>query len=439
MAAALSTPSLSIWSACRRGDEAYVDEYIRQSTEDSHSHSHGASSSNGGGAAAGRASSSKPQRVKSSGVNASASSTVATAAAATPALVSTLLSSSSSSLSACEDGLAVRDGDGSTPLHTAALFQRRRVLRALLHGGMDGHARDRESCWSALHHALYRGDFCTAALLSQHLGPAALHQPDAGPARLTPLDLVATHVREASAARQARENGSGRAGAGEATSTGSRFVRDSAVALTGRSSAFHALSADDAVESGPPPHNLLYSFGSNSHYTLGYSCAHQQHRARLVDSVAGHSILQVVALRQACFMRDSAGAVWSHGQGASGKLGHEARETLIQPQRVQGALQSHTVTHIAATDEFVAATTNKGSVFVWGHCPFLELAAPGAAAKTNKLQAGSNSPRHRHHSALSTRPLLRLLLPPLLRPLLPLPPKATVCCLVVWIACVLSV
>lgn len=146
----------------------------------------------------------------------------------------------------------------------------------------------------------------------------------------------------------------------------------------------------------------------------GYTCDHYQHRARLIDTLAAHSIVHVLALKQAVFVLDAEGAVWSWGQGASGKMGHETRDTLIEPARIR-ALAGNPIVHIAGTDDFVCAVNQRGQAFAWGYCAFLPNDATtttaatsgggvGAGGNNSKLQAGSGSPQLRPTEASSAAP-----------------------------------
>jgi hypothetical protein len=171
--------------------------------------------------------------------------------------------------SVAEDGPAAHSG-GCTALHVAALHQRRALLPLLVAAGADVRARDAESGWTAMHRALYRGDFLTAAMLAQldaGSGTAAAQLTDADPAAFTPLDLVHAHVREASYARRARLNGSGRVAA--AVAGQQRRSGRSSEGGIGGGSAFAALADGDAADTDSSQHNLLYSFGFQTQWTLG--------------------------------------------------------------------------------------------------------------------------------------------------------------------------
>lgn len=356
----MSSRSRSIYSACRRGNEEYVDEFIAQHAEEQRQQEQQL-------VAAHVANSSRNKR------GATAASTAGKSAAAAAFSDSSL--SLPSSLS------------GYTPLHIATIFQQRGCVKRLLDAGVSASEVDVESGWGPLFHALYRGDFLTAHLLLQS-GSASLTAQDA--TQSTAVDLISHHL-SACSRRSRTLNGSGR------VSSSAGAVRLGS--LNPNQTTFQALQSAAATNDSNPPHNLLYSFGYQSNYTLGYSCDHYQHRARLIDSLAPHSVKQVLALRQAVFILDKDGFVYSQGQGQSGKLGHEAKETLIEPRRISSL---HSITHISGTDDFVACVNAKGHVFVFGYSAFSDAQGAGAnggnssansgAGGKARFQTGSNSP-----------------------------------------------
>jgi alpha-tubulin suppressor-like RCC1 family protein len=371
-----TSASHSIWHAARRGDELYVREYVTQEEKRREQEEMGGEEGRRTGTGGTTASSKKRLTSSTSGASSTSFHLRGKLAAAFPLGVDPA------------SGVTGRNRDGQTALHVASIYQHRHLLSLLSSSPASIDVPDIESQWTALHHALYRGDFMTAQVLRR--ANAGFSQEDEE--GMTPLDLVTSHQMES--VRRREDNGAGRTG-----TKGKRFIAPTDSALQADQSGFAVLSKSAQSSSALPPHHLLFSYGYQTNYTLGFSCDHFQFRPKRIESVVGESIVQVVTGKQAVFMLAASGSVFSHGQGASGKLGHDARETLIEPKRI-AALSD--IAFIAGTDEYTCAVSEKGAVFIFGYSAFIDSvssvpAAKGAAAaasasSSSRLHSGSHSP-----------------------------------------------
>ena len=109
----------------------------------------------------------------------------------------------------------------------------------------------------------------------------------------------------------------------------------------------------------------LYTFGDGSTCQLGHGDRKDRFQPTLVEALKGVKVRSVAAGEyHTCAVTDD-GALYTWGNGASGKLGHGDRQTQTIPMRV--AALGKAIRSVAAGREHTLAVSESGTVYSFGH------------------------------------------------------------------------
>ncbi|MCJ1297150.1 hypothetical protein MMC34_008719, partial [Xylographa carneopallida] len=248
-----------------------------------------------------------------------------------------------------------------TPLHVAASYNQLHALQLLLSAQPPPlvSLQDRESGWTALHRACYRGHLaCAAALV--HAGVDVTVVDYEG---RTAFDLLLTRERPANFLRLPRRSRGD--DSSDDDSTPSRQPRPSYFSRR----LLHE-QRQLSVWRGRLSHQL-YTFGSNRNYQLGLpSDASQHDKPRHIQALAQDDFTAVACTRLASFaLSQQTGALYAWGQGGNGRLGTGLEGSEVMPRRVStGKVR---VLDIDADERYACAVGDKGEVLVWGQAEWL--------------------------------------------------------------------
>ncbi|KAJ0400988.1 hypothetical protein P43SY_003542 [Pythium insidiosum] len=109
----------------------------------------------------------------------------------------------------------------------------------------------------------------------------------------------------------------------------------------------------------------LFAWGKNDYGQLGTGDNRAQIEPRLIEALAGVSIVSVATKGSHVLARTSDGQVYTWGRGDEGQLGHGDRLSTAQPRLVQ-ALARQRVHLICAGRSHSVAVTSEGAIYSWG-------------------------------------------------------------------------
>ena len=248
-----------------------------------------------------------------------------------------------------------------SPVHVAASYNQLAALQLLLSAQPPPHVslQDRESGWTALHCACYRGHLaCAAALVQSGVDVTVLDHEGS-----TAFDLLLTRERPAHFLRIPR-----RASSDDSDSDDDRPTSRSRASYHCRRLGYEQRQL--GAWRGRLSHQL-YTFGSNRNYQLGLpSDASQHDKPRHIQSLATDNVTTVTCTRLASFaLSHGSGALWAWGQGGSGRLGSGLEGSEVMPRRiVTGKVR---VVDIDADERYACAVGERGEVVVWGQAEWL--------------------------------------------------------------------
>ncbi|XP_057183693.1 inhibitor of Bruton tyrosine kinase-like isoform X2 [Triplophysa rosa] len=111
----------------------------------------------------------------------------------------------------------------------------------------------------------------------------------------------------------------------------------------------------------------VYTWGSNTNFSLGHGNQESRHRPEIVDlfSRSGVYVKQVVLCKFHSVFLSQKGQVYTCGHGQGGRLGHGDEQTYLVPRIVDGLL-SHQCSQIAAARDHTVVLTEEGYVYTFG-------------------------------------------------------------------------
>ena len=249
-----------------------------------------------------------------------------------------------------------------SPVHVAASYNQLAALQLLLDAQPAPlvSLQDRESGWTALHRACYRGHLaCAAALVQAGVDVTVVDYEDR-----TAFDLLLTRDRPAHFLQLPGRRASGNDSDDDDDSSHSR-----------NRSSYHSRRMGHEQRQlsawrGRLSHQL-YTFGSNRNYQLGLpSDASQHDKPRHVLSLATANITTVACTRLTSFaLSHSTGALYAWGQGGNGRLGSGLEGSEVMPRRI--ATGKVRVVDIDADERYACAVGERGEVLVWGQAEWL--------------------------------------------------------------------
>ncbi|KAL0984669.1 hypothetical protein UPYG_G00144970 [Umbra pygmaea] len=262
----------------------------------------------------------------------------------------------------CHNAATLRDAFGRTALHLTASLGKKALLDWLLESkSADLMVKDKESGWTALHRSAFYGHIHCLMSLIKHGG------------------ILSTQDKEGL----------------------------SVLDLTMKDRPAHVVYAKtDPTE--------VYTWGSNTNFSLGHGNQQSRHHPEIVDAFArtGVYIKQVVLCKFHSVFLSQKGQVYTCGHGQGGRLGHGDEQTYMIPRLVEGLL-SHHCSQVAAAKDHTVVLTEEGYVYTFGLNTFhqLGLAPPPASShlpkqvfsKTLKGRTVIGVAAGRFHSVLWTR------------------------------------
>ncbi|XP_071254097.1 inhibitor of Bruton tyrosine kinase-like isoform X1 [Salvelinus alpinus] len=262
----------------------------------------------------------------------------------------------------CHNAATLRDAFGRTALHLAASLGKRALLEWLLERkSADLMVKDKESGWTALHRSVFYGHIHCLMSLVKHGGILSTQDKEG----LSVLDLTMKD-------------------------------RPAHVVFT----------KTDPTE--------VYTWGSNTNFSLGHGNQESRHHPEIVDLFArtGVYVKQVVLCKFHSVFLSQKGQVYTCGHGQGGRLGHGDEQTYLVPRMVEGLL-SHHCSQVAAAKDHTVVLTEEGYVYTFGLNTFhqLGLAPPPASShlpkqvfsKTLKGRTVIGVAAGRFHTVLWTR------------------------------------
>ncbi|XP_067882780.1 inhibitor of Bruton tyrosine kinase [Heterodontus francisci] len=241
----------------------------------------------------------------------------------------------------CYNASSLKDSFGRTVLHMAASCGKKSVLNWLLEKkGADPSVKDKESGWTPLHRSIFYGHIDCAMFLLKH-GSSLYIQDKEG---LSTLDLT---------------------------------MKDRPSYVVYRKT--------DPTE--------VYTWGTNTNFTLGHGSQQSKHHPELVDFFprSGIYIKQVVLCKFHSVFLSQKGQVYTCGHGQGGRLGHGDEQTYLVPRMVEG-LASHRCSQVAAAKDHTIVLTEDGSVYAFGLNTYNQLGiAPPPANSSIPRQVQSKT------------------------------------------------
>lgn len=121
---------------------------------------------------------------------------------------------------------------------------------------------------------------------------------------------------------------------------------------------FHALALDSA--------GCVYSWGDGSSGQLGHADRVDRLSPHKCDALAGARVTRIAAAadHSACVTAD--GRLFTWGGGGGGKLGHGGTDDESSPRQVTGPLKDHFVVDVTCASEHTVCVTAEGRLFAWG-------------------------------------------------------------------------
>eukprot|EP00522_Entomoneis_paludosa_P015141 CAMPEP_0172461150 /NCGR_PEP_ID=MMETSP1065-20121228/39564_1 /TAXON_ID=265537 /ORGANISM="Amphiprora paludosa, Strain CCMP125" /LENGTH=675 /DNA_ID=CAMNT_0013216385 /DNA_START=12 /DNA_END=2039 /DNA_ORIENTATION=- len=110
---------------------------------------------------------------------------------------------------------------------------------------------------------------------------------------------------------------------------------------------------------------VLFTWGLGTHGRLGHGDTERCVEPKLVEALRGQTVQQVSCGGFHTAVLTQRGTMFSWGCNDHGQLGHNSRETCLEPQVIT-ALVATRVTKIACGYESSVAVTNTGEVLTWG-------------------------------------------------------------------------
>ena len=288
-----------------------------------------------------------------------------------------------SSLSSSAD-LNLLNSFYETPLHVAAAHNQLACVLLLLPHRPLLDVADRESGWTALHRAVYRGHLSVAcALIQAGADPTAVDLDG-----LTAFDLLRTRQSPAAFVAVDRsvwaEDEDGDDAQLLATLSAQqrrrRERREEEQSLAWRESTWRASLV-----------HLLYAFGSNTNFALGLPSDSHHTKPRLIAGLAAEDVVGLACTRFVSFAVSNQGSVWGWGQGSAYRLGTGEERSEVVPRQL---LMKTRVVEVDAEERWAAAVGEKGEVLVWGTVDFLRRGDDddGAAPPSTASKSPSRTP-----------------------------------------------
>jgi len=111
----------------------------------------------------------------------------------------------------------------------------------------------------------------------------------------------------------------------------------------------------------------LFTFGDGNSGRLGHGGNSFQYVPKLVDALAGTKVVGACAAAGSCHSAawTEAGELFTFGSGVKGELGHGMAERELMPRLVEG-LAGKTVIGAAAGHHHTAVWTDEGEIFSFG-------------------------------------------------------------------------
>lgn len=267
--------------------------------------------------------------------------------------------------------LTARDSRGQTLLHLASARNAVACIDVLLTHGADVHAVDRESRWTPLHAAVYRGALLAAQRLLKHKGQQ--HGPVDYEGN-SPFDLIEW--------RYSRRNTSGASRhviSSFGSSTNFQLGTVSDASVQARAKPIDALLNEDIVAfdlceiggAAISKSGTVYTWGINRAGRLGLGDDVTRIRPEPVGGLSsrGRCVSVAVCLTHAVFLMDS-GDVFTCGKGF---LGHEGagrsqgQQQSDVPRRVEKGLRRTTIVSISCSKFRTCLVADNGEAFLLGH------------------------------------------------------------------------
>lgn len=272
----------------------------------------------------------------------------------------------------CSNFARVSDQFGRNALHLAASCGKGDILEWLVKDqALDVGSKDLESGWTALHRSLFYGYLDSAVKLIQLGSDLGWYDREG----LTPYDLI-----RLDAPFQIAKGVQAQAVSPYETSLEDELqlqvgniIKDIHMNdgsywtgyLKGRRGHF----PKDHVELLSEAYQLeLFTWGSNTNFTLGHRDESTRHTPELVENVQGEtkiSFREVVMCKFHSVFLSMDGRVFTCGHGRGGRLGHGNEETHLVVKEVK-ALQGINCVSIAAGQDHTVVVTDDGSVYTFG-------------------------------------------------------------------------
>ncbi|XP_078373752.1 inhibitor of Bruton tyrosine kinase-like isoform X1 [Oculina patagonica] len=272
----------------------------------------------------------------------------------------------------CSNFARVTDQFGRSALHLAASCGKGDILEWLVKDqAVDVGFKDLESGWTALHRSVFYGYLdCTVKLIQLGSDLGCFDKESLSPLDLIRLDSpfqIATgiHAQVVSSYGTALEDEL-QLEVGDVVKdihmTDARYWTGN---LKGRRGHFPKDCVKLLLEEYPLE---LFTWGSNTNFTLGHRDESTRYAPELLESVPGDPkvcIKEVVMCKFHSAFLSMDGKVFTCGHGRGGRLGHGNEETLLVLQQVK-ALQEMNCVSIAAGEDHTVVVTDHGSVYTFG-------------------------------------------------------------------------
>jgi len=126
-----------------------------------------------------------------------------------------------------------------------------------------------------------------------------------------------------------------------------------------------AVSAGDAHSLALTADGAVWSWGSGGSDKLGHGDEQRQLLPKKIEAFAGRRVVAVSAGSGHSVALTADGAVWSWGNGLFGTLGHGDQQNQLLPKKVE-ALAGRRVVAVSAACNHSLAITADSAVFTWG-------------------------------------------------------------------------
>ena len=250
-----------------------------------------------------------------------------------------------------------------TPLHVAASHNHLPCVQLLLAYHAQLNLQDRESGWTALHRAVYKGHLAIACALTQAGADPTVADFDG----LTAFDLLTTRTQPSAFVQRDAGHGDDDEDDELRFLTSSSSISAKQRLRRARLREEEASLCRDSAWRSSLVH-LLYTFGSNSNYALGLPSDSHHTKPRLITGLSPVDVVGVACTRFASFALTTTGAVYGWGQGMGYRLGTGEERSEVVP-RLLGF--KGRVVEVDAEEKWGAAVGERGEVLVWGTVDFL--------------------------------------------------------------------